>query len=135
MSLDRLLEAAKQARSRAYAPYSGYSVGAAVLDESGKVWAGCNVENVAYGSTICAERGAVLAMVAGGGRAIQELLLLTKDGAMPCGACLQVLAEFSPRPSEVRIHVADERGGLRRFTLAELLPLGFRTSEAKRTEL
>ncbi|CAN5366371.1 cytidine deaminase [soil metagenome] len=95
METDALVTAARQIRARAYAPYSVYTVGAAIRDEEGRVWTGVNVENASYGATICAERGAVMAMVAGGGRRIEAIAVATKDGGPPCGVCLQVLGEFA----------------------------------------
>ena len=97
MSLDRLFEAARQARGRAYAPYSGFRVGAAVLGADGAVFAGCNVENAAYPVGLCAEAGAIAAMVAAGERRLAEVLVLGDGGALttPCGACRQRIREFA----------------------------------------
>ena len=92
---DDLIGRAKEARSNAYAPYSVYSVGAAVQSVDGQVFKGCNVENASYGLTICAERNAIAAMVCAGGRKVSAVAVVTKDGARPCGACLQVFA-FRP---------------------------------------
>ena len=123
--MNELLVRAKEAAAHAHAPYSGYPVGAALMDLNGNVWTGCNVENASYGLSVCAERNAIAAMVAGGGRHIQELLVVTRDAAPPCGACLQVIREFTPDPSAVNIHLADAEGVKRSFTLGELLPVGF----------
>src|SRR5947208_1457032 len=84
-----LLTAARAAAGNAYAPYSKYAVGAALRDEQGRIWAGCNVENASYGLSLCAERNAVTAMVSHGGKEVKEILVLTADAAPPCGACLQ----------------------------------------------
>ncbi len=93
--LDRLVVAATDVRSRAYAPYSGYAVGAAVASKQGNVYVGCNVENASYGSTVCAERVALFSMVAAGDRKAIACAVVTRDGGAPCGACRQVLAEFA----------------------------------------
>ena len=131
MMTDRLFTEAAAVRANAYAPYSGYKVGAALLDEQGRVWAGCNVENISYGMTLCAERNAVTAMVSHGGLQVVEMLLLTKDAATPCGACLQVLREFTPKPENMSIHLADENGVRETVTLAALFPRGFASAEVK----
>jgi cytidine deaminase len=95
---DQLIEAAKSACENAYAPYSGFPVGAAVLDDQGRVFAACNVENASYGLSICAERNAVFQAVAHGAREIRAVALYTPTPApaTPCGACRQVLNEFGP---------------------------------------
>ncbi|MBC8113672.1 MAG: cytidine deaminase [Candidatus Saccharimonas sp.] len=90
----QLFSAAIGAHEQAYAPYSKFLVGAALLTEDGQIISGCNVENASYGLTICAERNAVFAAVAQGHRRFQAIALATVGGATPCGACRQVLAEF-----------------------------------------
>jgi cytidine deaminase len=120
-----LFEAAAAAREGAYAPYSKYRVGAALADESGHVFAGCNVENAAYPVGTCAEAGAIAAMAAGGGRRITAILVLA-DGpelVTPCGACRQRIREFGT--GDTPVHLADPRGVQRILSLAELLPLAF----------
>lgn len=120
---DQLATAAAQARAAAYAPYSDYAVGAALLTTSGDVVIGCNVENASYGLTICAERTAIGAAVAGGHRAFTAIAISTIDGGTPCGACRQVLAEFA---DELKIILADSHGKVLHTTsLAELLPNRF----------
>ena len=112
------------ARERAYAPYSGYRVGAVLESESGTLFGGCNVENASLGLTICAERSALTAAVAEGHRAFRRLFLVA-DGDVavpPCGACRAVLAEFSP---ELRV-LAKAGENRKEWSLAELLPLPFR---------
>lgn len=119
-----LVEAARAARERAYCPYSGFHVGAALLTASGEVVTGCNVENASYGLTLCAERSAVVGAVARGERVFRALALAC-DGegpSMPCGACLQVLAEFA---GDLPITIVG-RGPVRLDTdLAALLPRAF----------
>ena len=120
-----LLQAAQAARLNAYAPYSKFRVGAALLDETGRVHAGCNVENAAYPQGLCAEAAALAAMVLGGGRRASALLVLGEgpEPVTPCGGCRQRLREFAAPDTPVL--VADARGVQRRFTLQELLPHGF----------
>ena len=123
--LKALFEAARDAQGKAYAPYSGFRVGAAVIDERGEVHAGCNVENAAYPVGTCAEAGAIAAMVERGGTHITALLVLGGGGSLvtPCGACRQRIREFAE--SAIPIHVADVNGIRRTFTLEELLPASF----------
>lgn len=130
--MPRLAEEALAARARAYAPYSGYAVGAAVEDEAGRVHAGCNVENVSYGATICAERGALARMVAEGGRLVRRVAVATADGGAPCGICLQSLLEFAPSPENVVVELfaGAEPSGM--YTLAELIPRSFVSNKVKR---
>jgi cytidine deaminase len=122
-----LVAAAREARARAYAPYSGYRVGAAVRAESGEVVGAANVENASYGLTICAERAAVATAVAAGHRRF-EAVAVAADGAEPasvCGACRQVLREFPAGPG-LRVLLAGESGeGFVVTTLGELLPDSF----------
>jgi cytidine deaminase len=123
--LDALFAAAKAAQQKAYAPYSRFKVGAAILADDGKVYPGCNVENAAYPVGACAEAGAISAMVAGGGRAIRAIVVLG-DGAelvTPCGACRQRIREFAG--PETPIAIAGPDGIRARFSLAELLPASF----------
>lgn len=107
-------------RERAYAPYSAYQVGAALRDERGEIFVGVNVENVSYGATICAERAAVLAMIAGGGTRISALAVVTRDGGPPCGMCLQVLGEFAG--PDLPIAISDEQGNVSETRLGDLAP-------------
>lgn len=119
----RLREAAEGVRSRAYAPYSRFHVGAAVLGGSGRVYAGANVENASYGLTICAERAAVARAVAEGERRLLACATTSSGrSSVPCGACRQVLAEFLPPEGPV-LYTVD--GAPRRATMAELLPAAF----------
>ncbi len=121
-----LVGRATQVREHAYAPYSGYRVGAALLAADGRVFVGCNVENASYGATSCAERGAVAAMVAAGVRAAVAVAVVTQgpEAAAPCGICRQVLAELAPG-LEVGMAIAGEPAPRRVVSLAELLPEAF----------
>ena len=122
---DDMLKAALAAREQAHAPYSGFKVGACLLSDDGRLFAGCNVENVAYPQGQCAEAGAIGAMVAAGARAITEVVVVA-DGeplCTPCGGCRQRLAEFGD-PSVV-VHIAGLAGPRASFTLGELLPHAF----------
>jgi cytidine deaminase len=125
MALDQLFDAALRAQANAHAPYSRFAVGAALLDEAGRVHAGCNVENAAYPVGTCAEAGAIAQMVAAGGRRIRELLIVGggPDLVTPCGACRQRIREFGD--SATLIHVAGPDGPRRTFSLDELLPFAF----------
>lgn len=125
---EALLAAAGAARGRAYAPYSRFKVGAALLDEQGRIHAGCNVENAAYPQGTCAEAGALAALVLAGGTRIVAALVVG-DGAQPCtpcGGCRQKLAEFAGDDCAVYlVGASGRRGRPVRHTLGELLPHGF----------
>jgi cytidine deaminase len=122
-----LVAAARAARKRAYAPYSRFTVGAAVLDERGRIHAGCNVENVSYGLTVCAERHAVAAAVAAGGRRIRAVAVVSgaHPPVTPCGACRQVLAELGDAATPVVIAGAAGAANAP-LLLGELLPHAFK---------
>jgi len=118
-----LLQEALKARDLAYAPYSQYKVGAALLAANGKTYTGCNVENASYGLTNCAERTAVFKAVSEGQTEFLALALCLSGGGSPCGACRQVLNEFAP---DLPIFMGDEQGALRsETTLSALLPDAF----------
>ncbi len=121
--LDELLSAARDARERAYAPYSNFRVGAALDAGDGNVFFGSNVENASYGLSICAERGAVVAAIAAGFRRFDAIAVAGPQGELtsPCGACRQFLAEFNPSMTVVYT----DRDGPVATTLAELLPHSF----------
>ena len=122
--LDSLISEARKASKRAYCPYSEFPVGAAVLGKSGKVYTGCNVENAAYGSTICAERSAILQMVASGEQDILAVVIYspTKTTSAPCGACRQVINEFGPDARIVSVCDTNDRVDA---PLSKLLPHAF----------
>ena len=119
----KLIERARRARRQAYAPYSGYSVGAALLAPSGRIYTGVNVENAAYPTGTCAERSAVFHAVGRGERRFEAIAVVTESGVAPCGACRQVLSEFGPG---MMVILADAEGRLvRKVSLSQLLPQAF----------
>ncbi len=122
---EELLAAARQARASAYAPYSKFHVGAAVLGASGRIYSGCNVENASFGLTCCAERNAIFAMIAGGEKEIREILVIgeSEEFLPPCGACRQVIAEFAAPP--IVVHMCTRLGACRDTTVGELVPFIF----------
>jgi len=124
-TLVELKRRARAAAQHAYAPYSGFAVGAAVLAANGAIHAGANVENASFGLTICAERNAVFQAVAQGVRSIEAVVLYTPtpSAATPCGACRQVLHEFGPEA--LIVCCTDDAAAERRYSLAELLPDAF----------
>jgi cytidine deaminase len=120
---ERLIAAAIDARQWAYAPYSDYAVGAALLSASGRIYEGVNIENAAYPMTICAERVAVFKAVSEGERQFLALAVVTKNGGSPCGACRQVLAEFG---QDTLVIIADEAGHVvDEKSVRDLLPGAF----------
>jgi cytidine deaminase len=125
---EELVAEARAVRGNAYAPYSDYKVGAALVTKSGAVFTGCNVENATYGATICAERAAICAMVAAGESEPLAIAVATggKEAGSPCGICRQVLREFAPDMA-IALVAEDDRGRVRRrdTTLAKLLPDAF----------
>jgi cytidine deaminase len=123
---ERLVEYAIAARQQAYAPYSHYQVGAALLTTDGDVITGCNVENASYGATICAERVALTRAIAQGERGFVAMAVATRNGASPCGICRQVMAELGPL---MTVYLSNERGQYRTTNVAELLPDSFASSK------
>jgi cytidine deaminase len=124
--MSKLVDAAVKARLTAYAPYSKFLVGAAVLDEHGKIHMGCNVENSAYPEGTCAEAGAIASLAISGARKIMEVAVVGAGAGLvtPCGGCRQKIREFAG--PDVKIHVCDDLGTIKRtFTLEELLPSSF----------
>ena len=125
MDFDDLLEAARAARGYAYAPYSKFNVGAALLDEQGRIHAGCNIENAAYPQGLCAEAVALGHLVLAGGQRISAVAVVGEGSRLvtPCGGCRQKLREFGG--ADVPVLVADMTSLRGRFTLGELLPASF----------
>ncbi|MCW5834958.1 MAG: cytidine deaminase [Labilithrix sp.] len=126
--LDELVQRARAVRDNAHAPYSRYRVGAAIATRSGRIFEGCNVENASFGATICAERGAILQMVAAGERDPIACAVVTGDaeGASPCGICRQVLAEFAKDMPVVLVGLGSRDGAIGHVVqLADLLPMAF----------
>jgi cytidine deaminase len=121
----QLLDRARRAREHAYAPYSRFTVGAAVLTATGEIFSGCNIENASLGATICAERVAIFGAVAAGCHTLTALAVIadTPEPVAPCGLCRQVLAEFNP---DCPVLMANLAGRTRLANLKELLPLAFR---------
>ena len=122
---DRLLERAKLAFDNAYAPYSKFHVGAAILADDGQIYNGSNVENVAYPQGVCAEASAISAMITAGAKHIKEVVVYADAPTpiTPCGGCRQKLLEFSD--ADVQIHIASSRGFDMTVTMAELVPFAF----------
>lgn len=120
----KLVKAAQEAQKKAYAPYSHFLVGAAVLAENGKIYTGVNVENAAFPSTICAERAAIVQAVSDGQRNLKAIAVVTRNAGSPCGGCRQVMREFGGQ--DMPIIIANEVGEIvEEFSLAELLPRSF----------
>lgn len=121
--LQELIKVANQVRSNAYAPYSNYPVGAALLTKSGKIFTGVNVENAAYPDSICAERSAIFNAVSAGEREFDAIVVVTRNGGTPCGSCRQVLSEFG---LDIEVVLADEGEELLdRTSVRDLLPGAF----------
>lgn len=122
MTDQELMDKAREAKMNAYAPYSGFSVGAAVLGKSGAVYTGCNVESASYGATNCAERVALQKAISEGEREFLAIAIAAdKDATMPCGICRQVISELAPN---AKILIKDENG-FQVFTVEALLPYAF----------
>lgn len=124
MDITRLIEAAQAAQQQAYAPYSGFAVGAAIEDENGRVHRGANVENAAYPLGHCAESNAIGAMVVAGGRRIRRIVILGGEAACPpCGGCRQRIREFADSDTEILLVAGD--GGVSAYRIEDLLPDSF----------
>ena len=127
---EKLIEMAKRARENAYAPYSNFKVGAALLTEDGEIFTGANVENASYGLSICAERVAVFKAVSEGKRKFKAIAVVTdtEKPTPPCGACRQVLAEFG----DIEVIMANLKGDVKVMKLSELLPEAFTPEDLRR---
>ena len=126
-TLEKLIESARHARGWAYAPYSHYLVGAALLTESGRIYDGVNIENAAYPTGICAERVAIFKAVSEGERDFNTILVMTDNGGTPCGSCRQVMAEFG---LTTRVLIVDTNGKVHIDTTVDgLLPKAFRPED------
>jgi cytidine deaminase len=128
---EKLIASALEARKWAYAPYSNYQVGAALLTTSGKIYDGVNIENAAYPDTICAERVAIFKAVSEGEREFEAIAVVTSNAGSPCGSCRQVMAEFG---RDTLVVIADTQGGVtHQLKLSELLPDAFKPEDLKPT--
>jgi cytidine deaminase len=127
ISPEHLIEAARTVHANAYAPYSHYRVGAAVLADDGEIHSGVNVENAVYPLTMCAERTAIFRAITAGAKRIIAIAVVTENAGAPCGSCRQVLREFGE--DEVPVYIADLHGSYRTRTLAQLLPDSFSAAD------
>jgi len=130
MYAKELIERAKKARENAYAPYSKFKVGAAILTEDGEVYTGVNVENASFGLSVCAERVALFKAVSDGKRSFKAIAVVadTEEPVPPCGACRQVLSEFG----DMEVIMANLKGDVKIARLRDLLPDSFKFEEGKR---
>lgn len=128
---EALVKEAAAARERAYAPYSGYAVGAALVGDSGRVYTACNVENAVYPLTMCAERAAVFKAVCAGERDFRAIAVVTKNGGAPCGSCRQVLREFG---EDIVVFIGDTQGRWRETTVEALLPDSFSAADLAQSD-
>lgn len=126
---ESLVSLAVEAKEKAYAPYSGFRVGAALYADNGKVYTGCNVENASYGATICAERTAVVKAISDGAKKILALAVSSDSNnpTMPCGICRQVISEFCP--PDMPLYLSNCRGEYKEYTFGEMLPHSFKQSD------
>ncbi len=131
--LEKLIAAAWSVRENAYAPYSHFAVGAAVLTAEGHIYTGCNIENISYGLTNCAERTAIFQAVAHGEREFTHLAICTDTDTWtaPCGACRQVMLEFAP---QMQVIMVNSRGERKQLSVAELMPDAFADFQIKTKE-
>jgi cytidine deaminase len=130
MTIQSLIEQAIASSHHAYAPYSGYHVGAALLATNGMIFTGCNVENATYPAGICAERTALVKAISEGVREFSTIAVVTRAGGSPCGICRQMMYEFAP---QLRVIIADMNGTIHHdLPLTDLLPLGFNGSDLRK---
>lgn len=129
MPKEKLIAAAKKVREQAYAPYSNFPVGAALLTSSGKIYTGCNIENAAYSNTCCAERVAIFKAISKGERDFTAMAVVADSmrPVPPCGSCRQVMSEFFPE--DIKIFLANIKGESKTFLLKELLPFSFQEND------
>ena len=126
MTIEALINHAREAQTFSKSPYSNYAVGAALLTNNGDVIYGCNVESKAYPTTLCAERVAIFSAIAQGHDKFTELAIITRDGAAPCGACRQIISEYC---GNISVHFANESGEFQTMMMDDLLPLAFRDEQ------
>ena len=126
MTIEALINHAREAQTFSKSPYSNYAVGAALLTNNGDVIYGCNVESKAYPTTLCAERVAIFSAIAQGHDKFTELAIITRDGAAPCGACRQIISEYC---GNISVHFANESGEFQTMMIDDLLPLAFRDEQ------
>ncbi len=128
----KLIKRALQARQRAYAPYSGYAVGAALFTKTGEIYTGVNVENAAYPTSICAERVAVFKAISEGDKELEAMVVASSNGGSPCGACRQVLSDFG---FDTEILIVDGEGAIvQETTVGDLLPGAFTSQDLPHQE-
>lgn len=127
VSVNGLIDAAQQAREHAYAPFSGFKVGAAIEDENGRIFSGCNVENATYGLTMCAERVAVFKAISEGARRLKRIAVVADTNVLtpPCGACRQILWEFCGDAELILANLSGERESM---SLTQIFPRPFDAS-------
>lgn len=123
--VEKLIKTAKQASKFAYAPYSKFKVGAAIMSDKGKIYTGVNIENASYGLTVCAERVAIFKAITEGEKKFKAIAIYTntKNFTAPCGACLQVMQEFNPKLYVILINSKNE---IKQYNLSSLLPHAFK---------
>ncbi len=124
---ESLIQSALLAYKKAYAPYSCYAVGAAVLGDNGIIYTGCNVENAVYPLTLCAERVAIMKAVSEGVHHIEAVAVVTKNGGSPCGSCRQVMREFAD--DNLPVYISNLEGQYEQMTLGQLLPKSFSAAD------
>lgn len=131
MDKQALIESAKEARLKAYIPYSKFAVGAALETKSGKVYHGCNIENAAYPVSLCAERVAIFKAISEGDMEFKQLAVVadTDRPISPCGSCRQVMSEFFNQ--DVAVHITNLKNDLKTLTIDQLLPYSFRATDMK----
>lgn len=128
--IDKAIKIARLFQKRAYAPYSQFFVGAAIIMENEKIYGGCNIENASYGATVCAERVALWKALTINKRFWKELIVISPTGGYPCGMCLQVLSEFAL--PQARVWIGDQKKITIELVLKELLPYAFGACQLKK---